>query len=184
MQALRRAAALGALGVLGCAAGGATRRATAMDDLKVTSAAVAGVEDPGGAADAVLKLQDGTSCTLGRQDPRFSIWLRLLKGAQTGGLPVYVECAPGGGAAKTLLPFAARRIDKVGEAAGDKAPVNIFMSPSIHHLNTARGDYAAKRAVLEEAAKTKAPVLLAVDPKTLEILAAVKPAEGAKVTPI
>ena len=43
---------------------------------------------------------------------------------------------------------------------------------------------AALRAVLEEAAKSRQPVLLAVDPRTLEILAAQKPGEGAKVTPI
>lgn len=154
-----------------------------MDD-KVTSAAVASVEDPGGEADGVLQLKDGTRCTLGRKDPRFAIWLRLLGGAQKQGLPVYVECAAGGGAAKTILPFAARVIEKVDAPAGDKAAVTIFMSPSIHHLRTGRADYAATRAVLEEAVKSQEPVLLAVDPRTQEILAARKPEAGAKVTPI
>lgn len=154
-----------------------------MDD-KVTSAAVARVEDPGGTADGVLQLQDGTRCTLERKDPRFAIWLRLLGGAQKQAMPVYVECAPNGGAARTILPFAARVIEKVDAPAGDKAAVTLFMSPSIHHLRTGRADYAAMRALLEEAVKSQEPVLLAVDPKTLEILAARKPAPGAKVTPI
>jgi len=152
-----------------------------MDD-KVTSAAVASVEDPGGEKDGVLQLKDGTRCTLGRKDPRFAIWLRLLGGAQKQGLPVYVECAAG--AARTILPFAARVIEKVDAPAGDKAAVTLFMSPSIHHLRTGRADYAAVRALLEEAVKSQEPVLLAVDPKTQEILAARKPEAGAKVTPI
>jgi len=154
-----------------------------MDDVKVTADSVASVEDPGGEADGVLQLKDGTRCTLGRKDPRFAIWLRILKGAQTSGVPVYLECAPGG-AAKTIMPFAARRIDKVEAAAGEKATVMIFMAPSPHHLRTGHADYAAMRALLEESAKSKQPVLLAIEPKTLEVLAARKPAEGAKVTPI
>lgn len=155
-----------------------------MDDVKVTSAPVASVEDPGGEADAVLQLKDGTRCTLGRKDPRFAIWLRLLQGAQKSGLPVYLECAPDGGAAKTIMPFAARRIEKVDEAAGDKATVGVFMAPSAHHVRTGRSDYAAVRALLEESLQSKQPILLAIEPRTMEILAVQKPAEGVKVTPI
>ena len=174
MSALCGAAVLG-LYLLGGAASGA-------GDVKVTSGPVAGVEDPGGDADGVVHLKDGTQCTLGREDPRFATWLRLLKSARASGLPVYLECA--GGAARTLLPFAARRIEKVDAAAGDQATVTIFMSPSLHHLRTGRGDYAALRALLEEAVKSGQPLLLAVDPRTLEILAARKPEPGARATPI
>jgi hypothetical protein len=170
--------------VLGCASGGANGRAGAMDDVKVTSSAVAGLETPGGEADGVLTLKDGTRCSLPAKDPRYAIWLRIIKGAQKEGLPVYLECAPGGGAARTLLPFAGRRIDEVQAAAGDQAEVLIFMSPSIHYLKTGRRDYAAMRALLEEAARTQEPVLLAVDPGSLEILAVVKPEPGASVTVI
>ena len=173
MGARRRAMAMG-LGLLCAAPAGA-------GEVKSVSAAVANVEEPAG-ADGVLQLVDGTRCTLARNDPRFAVWIRLLKGAQKAGLPVYLDCPDG--AARTILPFAARRIEKVDAAVGEKAPVTIFMSPSIHHLRTDRADYAATRALLEEAAKGRQPLLLAVDPKTLEILAAQKPAEGAKVTPI
>jgi hypothetical protein len=154
-----------------------------MDDVKVTTDLVAGVEDPGGDADGVLTLKGGTRCTMARQDPRFPVWQRLLKGAQTTGLPVYLECEAGG-AARVILPLAARRIEKVDAPAGDKAAVTIFMSPSPHHLRTSHPDYAAMRALLEESVGTKGSVLLAVEPKTLEILSARKPAEGAKVTTI
>ena len=96
---------------------------------------------------------------------------------------MYVECEPGG-AAKTILPMAARRIEKVEAASGDKAVVAIFMSPSPHHLSTGHPEYAAMRALLEASVGTKQSVLLAVEPKSLEILSARKPAEGAKVTTI
>ena len=154
-----------------------------MDDV-ITSSAVASLDVPKGDGDGTLQLKDGTRCTLGGKDPRFMIWLRILKGAQNQGMPVYAECAPGGGAAKTILPFAARQIEQVDAPQGDKAAVLIFMSPSIHYLRTANPRYAAIRAVLEESAKTRQPVLLAVDPRTLDILAAVKPDPGMKVTPI
>jgi hypothetical protein len=40
------------------------------------------------------------------------------------------------------------------------------------------------RALLEEAARTEAAVLLAIDPATLEILAARRPPQGLKVVVI
>ena len=67
------------------------------------------------------------------------------------------------------------------EAAGDTAVVGIFLSPSPHHLRTGHPAYAAMRALLDEAVQSRQPVLLAVEPKTLEILSARKPAEGANV---
>jgi hypothetical protein len=151
-----------------------------MGDVKTLTDLVAGVEDPGGAADAVLVLQGGTRCTLARTDPRFGVWQRLLKGSQTTGLPVYVRCDEAG-AAKTILPMAARRIEKLEEAAGDTVAVHILLSPSPHHLRTGHADYAAMRAVVDEAARSRQPVLLAVEPNTLEILSARKPAEGTNV---
>jgi hypothetical protein len=69
--------------VLGCASGGANERAGAMDDVKVTSSAVSGLETPGGEAAGVLTLKDGTRCTLPAKDPRYLIlrrpigWLRV-----------------------------------------------------------------------------------------------------------
>lgn len=179
-----RAALLAAVWVFGCATGGANGKAGAMEQVKTTSSSVAGLETPGGEADGVLTLKDGTRCTLGAKDPRYPVWLRLIKGAEKQGLPVYVECAPDGGAARTILPFAARRIDEVHPPAGDQAEVLIFMAPSIHYLKTGHRDYAAMRALLEESAKSKQPVLLAVEPRTLEILAVVKPEAGANVTVI
>src|ERR1700741_3149351 len=140
-----------------------------MDDVKVTTDLVASVEDPGGEADGVLQLQGGTRTTLARKDPRFPVWLRLLKGSQTSGLPVYVA-SDAGGAARTILPLAARRIEKVDAAAGDKAAVTIFMSPSPHPVRTGHPEYAALRALLEESVSTKQSVLVAVEPKSLEIL--------------
>jgi hypothetical protein len=151
-----------------------------MDDVKVTSGPVARLEDPRGQADGTLVLKDGTRCTLPGKDPRFSTWARILKGARTQDMPVYLECGADG-SAKTILPFAARRIEQVNEPAGEKAAVTLFLSPSIHHLRTSHRNYADMRALLEDAVKTERPVLLAVDPKTLEILAARKPEPGAKV---
>jgi hypothetical protein len=145
----------------------------AMDELVMTLAVVAGLEDPGGVDDAVLKLADGTHCRLRRQDPRFTIWLRLIEGARRSGLPVFVACTPGGEAAEAVLPAAARRIARVGPAAeGDRVPVAIEMSPATHFLNAGRLGHEVLRALLEEAAGSDAPVVLAVDPGTLEILAA------------
>jgi hypothetical protein len=168
--------------LLGCAAAGGTRKAGTMDETKVVMEPVTGVEDPGGDKDGVLKLKDGTSCTLGRQDKRFSVWLRILGGAQKSGMPVYVACAPGG-AAQTILPMAARTIEQVGGVGttAERTAVQIFMAPSIHFL-TAR--HAALRPLLEEAVKTQEPLLLAVEPGTREILGARKPPEGLEVTPI
>jgi hypothetical protein len=147
--------------------------------------AVAGLEDAGGVADPVLRLADGTACTLGRQDPRFAIWQRVIESARKSGMPVFVACAPAGGAVRAILPSAARCIERVGpEADGDRLPVRIEMSPSAHFLSSTRPGHPQMRALLEEAARTDEALLLAVDPATLEILAARRPPQGLKIVVI
>jgi hypothetical protein len=147
--------------------------------------AVVGVEDRGDAADAVLQLADGTRCTLDRQDRRLPIWRRLLDGARRTGTPVYVACAAGGGPAAVILPAAARRIARVGpEADGGRVPVAVDMSASAHHLSGRRAGHAQLRALLEQVAGRDEPLLLAVDPATLEIVAARRPPQGLKLVVI
>lgn len=152
-----------------------------MDEVRTLMEEVAVVEDPGGAADARLALKDGTRCTLGRDDPRFPVWLRLLGGALKLGTPVYVACRPGG-PAETILPAAARRIESVRPAEGERAGVQIFMSPSLgHHLSTGHADYAGMRALLEQAVASEEPVFVAINPRTEEIVAVRRPGPEAKV---
>src|SRR5262245_24958809 len=104
-----------------------------MENLKIVCEPVAGVEDPGGDKDGTLRLKDGTTCALGRKDPRFAVWIRLIKAAETRGMPVYLECEAG--QAKTVLPAAARVIESVdAEPKDGRLKVVIFMSPSPHFL--------------------------------------------------
>ena len=156
-----------------------------MDDLKIVCEPVAGVEDPGGDKDGTLRLKDGSTCALGRKDPRFAVWIRLIKAAEMRGMPVYLECEAG--QAKTVLPAAARVIESVDPDAKDgRLKVVIFMSPSPHFLDTTRSNFNELRQFLVKAAqdKEKKPVLLVVEPKDMEILDARPVPEGLKPTVI
>ena len=151
-----------------------------MQEVKRAMEPVARLDDAGGGADPALELRDGTRCTLDRNDPRFAVWLRLINRDFASGMPVYVECEPGG-RARVILPVAAQVVEEVGPEPSDgRVAVAIFMSPSEHCLSTMREGYEERRALLEEAAKTSEPLLLAVEPRSLEIVGARRPPKGLK----
>lgn len=151
-----------------------------MEQVTHTMEPVVRLEDPGPDADAVLELKGGTRCTLGRQDPRFAVWQRIIESGRASGMPVYVE-RTAGGAVRSLLPVAARKITALGEpTSDDRIPVSVAVSPAKHYLAVTRDDHAELRGLLEHAAQTRQALFLAVEPRTLEIVAARRPPEGLK----
>jgi len=151
-------------------------RVTAMPETKVTVAAVVALDDPGGAGEATLRLADGSALRVPRQSPLLAFlaeWTRKKKAK-----PLYVE-SDAGGEVRLVLPAALRQVQRVDtEPKGDRLGVDIRMSPSRHFLKTTRANFAEQRQLLEHAAANKQPLLLTVQPESLEILDARQPPAG------
>lgn len=161
---------------------GGGKEASAMEEPKITVEKVVAFEDPGGAADATVRLGDGSGYLLDRQHQLFSFWSEMLPEKQASGRLVYVESDPATCKVRAILPTALRRIESLAsEPEGDRLWVNIFMSPSRHFLKTTGAGYEERRQRLEEAARSHEPLLLTVRPGDVEILDARRPPDGYKV---
>lgn len=128
---------------------------------------------------AALRLGDGETYGIRKDDRRFGDWAAFLNRWHALGLPVYVEADEDTRAVRMLLPPIARHVESVGERPGDdgRLPVNIFASPSVHHLNAARPNFGEMREMLEQAAEGGREVLITTDPNSGEILH-VQPLQG------
>ncbi len=179
--AARRGACLVLLAA--CAGGGAREvkamsqsKVTAMPETKVTVAAVVALDDAGGAADATLRLADGSALRVKRGSPLFGFLSDWTQKKKTK--PLYVE-SDADGVVRLVLPAALRQVARVdAEPQGDRLGVDIRMSPSRHFLSTARAHFAERRQLLEQAAAARQPLLLTVQPDSLEILDARQPPAG------
>jgi hypothetical protein len=166
-MALALAAGLGP----GAAAADGARKDKAMAETKSTVAKISGIDTSNAGADGTLTLEDGSRLTLPHQSPLFEFWSGWLPEQQTAKKPVYVEYDPGSKAAQRILATTEWGIEQVAATAeGDRLRVILLMKPSAYWLRTSRAEYAAWRALLEEAQKTEEPLLLVTQPETYEIL--------------
>jgi hypothetical protein len=143
----------------------------AMQNLKISIAEVLSFDDQAGQSDAILRLGDTHSYTVSKKDQRFTIWSRLLRERQVSKGPVYVESDPVTGVVQNIFLPSVRRIESVAlEPKDNRLNVTVFMAPSLYFIETTRADYEELRRMLEESARTKTPVLITIQPDTLEIL--------------
>jgi hypothetical protein len=126
--------------------------------------------DAGGPA-AELKMADGTTLSVPRDDQRFSYWAQKLAKDQASRAFVYVAYDAGSRRVTEVLPPLDRRVERVdAEPAGDQLGVQLFMSPSRHYVLTTRPGYAELKARLEAAVASKEKVLVTTDLTELQIL--------------
>jgi len=151
-------------------------KVTAMPETKVTVAAVVGLDNPGGAGDATLRLADGSALRVKHGSPLVTFLSEWTQKKKTK--PLYVESGADG-EVRLVLPTALRQVARVDtEPKGDRLGVDIRMSPSRHFLSTTRAHFAEQRQLLEQSATNKQPLLLTVQPDTMEILDARQPPAG------
>lgn len=128
--------------------------------------------------DAVLELRGGVRCRLGGDDPRLPVWRRMAQGSLATGMPVYVESGSDGRAV-AVLPVAARLVEEIGTPdEHDRVPVALVAATGEHFLDARHPHYLELRSQLEGARRDERPLLLAIDPRTLEILDARRPPPG------
>ncbi|HEX8162604.1 MAG TPA: protein-glutamine glutaminase family protein [Pyrinomonadaceae bacterium] len=121
---------------------------------------------------AALRLGDGETYGIRKDDQRFEDWAAFLSHRRGLGQPVYVEADEDTRAVRMLLPPIPRRIESVGGrlAEDGRVPVNVFISPSVHHLNPGHPNFDRMREILERAADSGREVLVTTDPNNGEIL--------------
>jgi len=150
-----------------------------MAEMEITVSRVAAFEP----ADGRLRLEDGTTCTIDRQNAGFEVWARLVQKSQQHRWHLYVACDRSSRQLTSMLPAAVHHVESVAaDPSGGGLRVRFRRSHAIHVLKTSRDNAAELRPVIEQAATSGEPVLVTISPRDMEIIDA-RPAPAEEPPP-
>lgn len=135
--------------------------------------------EPAEAGDVELVVDDEegeASLRLGRDNPRFGMWVEYLSSRRDAGTPVYVE-ADEENRVLSVLPSYLFTVEVVEDAPGGGAFVAFLQSPAASPLRASHPRYEDLRALLEDAAAAHSTLLVTCEPDTREIVDARRPPE-------
>lgn len=155
-----------------------------MQAIEVVVDSVVTIEDSQEGPGPTVRLGNGATYFIDRQDPLLKLFSEILLKKKEAGRVVYMEVDPNTRKVRDVGVPDLRRIQSVAsEPVGDRLAVQIRRSPARHFVSTGCGRFEAIRRALAEASRSGEPILVTVRTGSTEILDARKPAAG-YVTPI
>lgn len=129
---------------------------------------VTGWDEKEGQSTSTLRLRAGLALRVPRDNAHYQVWQRAIRLQLVEKQPLYIEF-DATNSVKTLYLSSPRQVESLEQSVG-RVVVYFRRAPSAYFVDKERLGAKEMLSLLEEAARTHATLLVAVQPTSLEIL--------------